>query len=266
MPCGPGTRGRGSPRRPSTGRTTSTRPGAARWAGGSGRPTVGGSVELVHRGIMPRRRAPQSLTPDRHRVGYTPRHDGWGRGPARRSREALRRLHGGGGDQPRHALGRVLLAARPVRLRQDHHAADDRRVRAPSEGQILLDGVDMAQTPPHKRNVNTVFQNYALFPHLTVAENVAFGLRYKDVSKAETKERVGDALELVAADRLRQAPAQPALRRPAAARRAGASPHPQPRGAAAGRAARRPRREAPQAAADRVEGAAGGGRASRSST
>ncbi len=68
----------------------------------------------------------------------------------------------------------------------------------PSEGQILLDGVDMAQTPPHKRNVNTVFQNYALFPHLTVEENVAFGLKYKDVSKQEMRERVGRSLELVA--------------------------------------------------------------------
>ena len=67
----------------------------------------------------------------------------------------------------------------------------------PDEGQILLDGVDMVQTPPHKRNVNTVFQNYALFPHLTVAENVAFGLRYKDVSKQEAKTKVADALELV---------------------------------------------------------------------
>jgi spermidine/putrescine transport system ATP-binding protein len=67
----------------------------------------------------------------------------------------------------------------------------------PSEGQILLDGVDMAQTPPHKRNVNTVFQSYALFPHLTVSDNVAFGLRYKDASKTEAKERVGKALELV---------------------------------------------------------------------
>jgi len=67
----------------------------------------------------------------------------------------------------------------------------------PTEGQILLDGVDMAQTPPHKRNVNTVFQSYALFPHLTVQENVAFGLRYKESSKTETKERVGKALELV---------------------------------------------------------------------
>jgi spermidine/putrescine transport system ATP-binding protein len=67
----------------------------------------------------------------------------------------------------------------------------------PTEGQILLDGVDMAQTPPHKRNVNTVFQNYALFPHLTVEENVAFGLRYQKASKQETTERVGHALELV---------------------------------------------------------------------
>ncbi len=67
----------------------------------------------------------------------------------------------------------------------------------PDEGQILLDGVDMAQTPPHKRNVNTVFQNYALFPHLTVAENVGFGLRYKDVSKQDARSRVAESLELV---------------------------------------------------------------------
>jgi spermidine/putrescine transport system ATP-binding protein len=67
----------------------------------------------------------------------------------------------------------------------------------PTEGQILLDGGDMAQTPPHKRNVNTVFQNYALFPHLTVEENVAFGLKYQKASKAESAGRVGRALELV---------------------------------------------------------------------
>jgi spermidine/putrescine transport system ATP-binding protein len=67
----------------------------------------------------------------------------------------------------------------------------------PTEGQIMLDGVDMAQVPPHKRNVNTVFQSYALFPHLTVEENVAFGVRYKKATKQETKERVGKALELV---------------------------------------------------------------------
>jgi spermidine/putrescine transport system ATP-binding protein len=67
----------------------------------------------------------------------------------------------------------------------------------PDEGQILLDGVDMAETPPHKRNVNTVFQNYALFPHLTVADNVGFGLRYKDVSKQEAQKKISEALALV---------------------------------------------------------------------
>jgi spermidine/putrescine transport system ATP-binding protein len=67
----------------------------------------------------------------------------------------------------------------------------------PDEGQILLDGADMAQTPPHKRNVNTVFQNYALFPHLNVFDNVAFGLRYKDVSKQDARKKVLDSLALV---------------------------------------------------------------------
>src|SRR6266852_4766001 len=60
----------------------------------------------------------------------------------------------------------------------------------PTEGRILLDGHDVAQTPPHKRNVNTVFQSYALFPFRTVEENVSFGLRFQNVSKQETKRRV----------------------------------------------------------------------------
>src|SRR6476620_12733226 len=64
----------------------------------------------------------------------------------------------------------------------------------PTEGRILLDGVDMAQTPPHKRNVNTVFQSYALFPFLTVEENVASGLRFQTASKGETERGVGAAL------------------------------------------------------------------------
>src|SRR5437588_847336 len=59
----------------------------------------------------------------------------------------------------------------------------------PTEGQILLDGRDVAHTPPHKRNVNTVFQSYALFPFLTVEENVSFGLRYKDVAKGEARKK-----------------------------------------------------------------------------
>src|SRR6266581_3697929 len=67
----------------------------------------------------------------------------------------------------------------------------------PTEGRILLDGTDMAQTPPHKRKVNTVFQSYALFPHLSVIDNVAFGLRFTNASKTETKHRAREALSLV---------------------------------------------------------------------
>jgi spermidine/putrescine transport system ATP-binding protein len=67
----------------------------------------------------------------------------------------------------------------------------------PTDGSILLDGVDMAQTPPHKRNVNTVFQNYALFPHLNVFDNVAFGLTYRNLPKASVRPVVLEALERV---------------------------------------------------------------------
>jgi spermidine/putrescine transport system ATP-binding protein len=67
----------------------------------------------------------------------------------------------------------------------------------PTEGQVVLDGMDVATVPPHKRNVNTVFQNYALFPHLNVEKNVAFGLRYQDSSKSESARMVGRSLELV---------------------------------------------------------------------
>lgn len=67
----------------------------------------------------------------------------------------------------------------------------------PSEGTIELAGKEITQQPPHKRDVNTVFQSYALFPHMTVAENVAFGLERKKVDKAERKTRVAEALELV---------------------------------------------------------------------
>src|SRR5438105_15063034 len=67
----------------------------------------------------------------------------------------------------------------------------------PTEGAILLDGVDVAHVPPHQRNVNTVFQSYALFPFLSVEQNVAFGLRYKGVAASEGKRRVGEALALV---------------------------------------------------------------------
>jgi spermidine/putrescine transport system ATP-binding protein len=67
----------------------------------------------------------------------------------------------------------------------------------PTEGTILLDGVEMTNIPPHRRNVNTVFQSYALFPFLSVSDNVAFGLHNRHLTKAEMNERVGKALDLV---------------------------------------------------------------------
>ena len=67
----------------------------------------------------------------------------------------------------------------------------------PTSGEVLLDGVDMAGTPPNKRNVNTVFQSYALFPHLTVFDNVAFGLRRAKVDRPQIKKRVSDILDQV---------------------------------------------------------------------
>ena len=67
----------------------------------------------------------------------------------------------------------------------------------PTEGRIELGGVDVAPLPPYKRDVNTVFQSYALFPHLSIFENVAFGLRRRGVKGGDLRQRVGDALELV---------------------------------------------------------------------
>jgi spermidine/putrescine transport system ATP-binding protein len=67
----------------------------------------------------------------------------------------------------------------------------------PDAGRILISGVDMAGRPPHRRPVNTVFQHYALFPHRTVAGNIAFGLEMASRPAAEIRERVSRALEMV---------------------------------------------------------------------
>jgi spermidine/putrescine transport system ATP-binding protein len=67
----------------------------------------------------------------------------------------------------------------------------------PTEGEIRIEGVDVAGTPPHKRPTNTVFQSYALFPHLSVEKNVAFGLKRKGVGRDEVAERVGAELSRV---------------------------------------------------------------------
>ena len=66
----------------------------------------------------------------------------------------------------------------------------------PGEGRILLDGEDIADMPPHRRPINMMFQSYALFPHLTVAGNIAFGLRQEHAGRAETADRVAEMLAL----------------------------------------------------------------------
>lgn len=67
----------------------------------------------------------------------------------------------------------------------------------PTDGRILLYDRDVSQLPPYERDVNTVFQDYALFPHMTVGENVAYGLMIKKVSRLERQRRVGEMLDLV---------------------------------------------------------------------
>jgi ABC-type Fe3+/spermidine/putrescine transport system ATPase subunit len=67
----------------------------------------------------------------------------------------------------------------------------------PTEGDIFIKGVRINDTPIHKRNLGMIFQNYALFPHKTIFDNVAFGLKYRDVSKEEIKEKVTRTLEMV---------------------------------------------------------------------
>ncbi len=78
-----------------------------------------------------------------------------------------------------------------------------------TSGQIMLEGVDVSGLKPNERNVNTVFQNYALFPHMNVEDNIAFGLVEKKVPKAEIKERVSEMIKLVQLEGLeKRKPAQ----------------------------------------------------------
>ena len=109
----------------------------------------------------------------------------------------------------------------------------------PTRGEVKLYGKSVLGVPPNKRDVNMVFQSYALFPHMSVFENVAFGLRRKGVAKDEVTKRVGEIIETVGlAGREKRRPAR-AVRRTAAAGRACPCPGEPAAGAAARRAARR---------------------------
>ena len=98
----------------------------------------------------------------------------------------------------------------------------------PDAGRIVLDDADLSGLPPHRRPVNTMFQSYALFPHLSVAANIGFGLRQRGVSRAEIRRRVRGDAGAGAAGRFRRAPAARIVGRPAAARRAGPQPGAKP--------------------------------------
>jgi putative spermidine/putrescine transport system ATP-binding protein len=110
----------------------------------------------------------------------------------------------------------------------------------PDTGRIVLGGEDITRMPPYLRDVNTVFQDYALFPHMTVAENVGYGLKVKGVSRATRKPQVAEVLDMVRlsgyGDR-KPVQLSGGQRQPA-------------QGAAARRAARRARPEAPPGDAD----------------
>ena len=91
-------------------------------------------------------------------------------------------------------------------------------LETPTGGQIIIGGEDMALTPPNKRPTNMVFQSYAVFPHMTVADNVAYGLKVTGVPRDETKRRVGRGSRHGEADRTRRPQARPDVGRPAPAR------------------------------------------------
>ena len=123
----------------------------------------------------------------------------------------------------------------------------------PTAGAIRLDGEDVATVPPYKRNVNTVFQSYALFEHLDVAENVAFGLRRRKVAEAGDPAARGRGARAGRARAPREGQAGAAVGRPAPARRARPRARQPAVGAAARRAARRARPQAAQADAGRAQ-------------
>ena len=108
----------------------------------------------------------------------------------------------------------------------------------PDEGSILMDGKELAGVPPHERPLNTVFQRYALFPHLDVYDNIAFGLKLKKVPEEEIEKRVRRVARRDV--RLRGPRRGNPLRRPAAAYRHRPRHREPAEGAPPGRAPRRP--------------------------
>ena len=126
----------------------------------------------------------------------------------------------------------------------------------PDDGTITLDGEDLLAMPVHRRPVNLMFQSYALFPHLTVAKNVAYGLERERRPRREIRQRVAEVLDVVGLGGRGDAQAGAAVGRSAPARRPGPGDRQTAQAAAARRAAGSPRPQDPRADADRAEAAA----------
>jgi spermidine/putrescine transport system ATP-binding protein len=92
----------------------------------------------------------------------------------------------------------------------------------PTSGRVLIDGKDVTFDPPYRRDVNQVFQNYALFPHLSIYENIAFGLRMKRLAQAEISRRVDRVVEMTSLWRFCEPKTGESFWRPASASRLGA--------------------------------------------
>ena len=112
-----------------------------------------------------------------------------------------------------------------------------------TSGEIYIGDQLVNDVPPKDRDIAMVFQNYALYPHMTVFENMSFGLRLRKFPKAEIKERVEDAARILDITELSRPPAEAALGRPAPARRDGPRDRAQSQGVPVRRAAVEPRRQ-----------------------
>ena len=181
----------------------------------------------------------------------------------RRRRQALRRPRSAVDDATaRRRRRRAVHAARPLGLRQDHAAAADRRVLPPpDEGEIRFGERRVDVLPPYERNIGMVFQNYALWPHMTVRGNVTYGLRLRKLAGRRDRAPAGSSAAAQGQPRRARGPLPgTALGRPAAAGGAGAGPRPQSRHPAARRAALQPRRQDPRAGARRDPQAPAGAR------
>ena len=154
------------------------------------------------------------------------------------------------------ARRRVHGARRPVRLRQVDAAADDRRARGGDRRRDPIGGADVTELAPRHRDIAMVFQSYALYPHMTVRENLGYGLKVRRGAEGRgARAASSEVAELLGLDRAARPQARAALRRPAPARRDGPRDRARAAGVPDGRAALEPRREAPRRDA-RLAGAA----------